>query len=286
MRLRLLSAAAAAALTAACSSGGAEKKEAPGTKAATECYKEAGKSFTQPASEHALFVIVDQTTALDEHLRQTLEENVRGLLQPGTEYSIYTFSAYSRGRYLTPVLSGELAAPVPEDERGDLPVRRLSKLDRCLDSALQNARSEVESALKSAEGEDSASFANSEILASLQQVSEAVRESRAGEKLVIVASDLLEHSSATSFYKKKQVRAIDPEAELAKANSARLIADFGGAKVAVIGAGLLSPESGSASVRNTAALQSLHDFWAAWFKASNGELVKYGQPDLPTPLGW
>ena len=252
----------------------------------SDCYEQAGEDFTQPQTERALFVIVDQSTGLDDHLRETVTENVKRLMQPGTSYAVYTFSAYSKGHYPTPVASGELAAPMPDDERPNLSVRRLNRLDQGLVKEAKRVTSEIDDALVEATGESSSNFANSEILASLKQMSEAIRKSKAKEKLVVVVSDLLEHSSSTSFYRNKQVRPIDPKTELEKAESKGLVADFNGASVAIVGAGLLSPESGADATRDTAALESLHKFWEEWFEASDANVVQYGQPDLITPLQW
>jgi hypothetical protein len=252
----------------------------------SDCYKQAGSDFSRPQSQRALFVVVDQTTGLDDHLRETIGENTKQLLEPGTQYAIYTFSAYSRDRYFTPVVAGEIVASVAESDRESLPTRRLNRLDKCLSAATEKAVSQVEGFLEEATEESSSNFSNSEIMSSLKHVDDAVQESEAKDKLVIIVSDLIEHSSGMSFYKNKGLRLIDPKAELKKATDNDLLADFDGAKVAVIGAGLLAPESGSGPVRDTKSLQSLHVFWEQWLKASNAKLIKYGEPDWPTPVRW
>jgi len=252
----------------------------------SDCYAEAGQGFTQPSPERALFVIVDQSTGLDDHLRSTIVQNAKRLTQPGTTYAVYTFSAYSKGHYPTEVASGEIVAPVPKDQRPDLSVRRLRRLDRCLSKNEQATLGNLESALSEATSASSSSFANSEILASLKQVSAAINESKAPDKLVLVVSDLLEHSTTTSFYRKKTIRLIDPDVELKRAKDSGLIADFSDARVAVIGAGLLDPESDPGAVRDSKALQSLRTFWERWFEASGAKVAAYGQPDLVAPLRW
>jgi hypothetical protein len=250
------------------------------------CYDEAGEDFSQPRSDKALFVVIDQSTGLDENLRENVTNNVERLLKPGTTYAVYTFSAYSKGHYPTEITSGELPAPVADDDRPALSVRRLHRLDLCLEKQSDRAKNDVDRALDKATGEASSEFANSEVMASLNQVSEAVRQSNAKQKLVIVVSDMLEHSSATSFYRNKTLRPIDADAELQKAKKANLTADFDGADVAIVGAGLLSPESGEGKTRDTAALHSLQEFWKGWFGASNADVIEYGQPDLISPLRW
>lgn len=60
----------------------------------------------------------------------------------------------------------------------------------------------------------------------------------------------------------------------------RLIGDFGGARVIVIGAGLLPPDAATDAVRDSVALAGLRKFRGAWFPLWKGSLTNYGQPDL------
>ena len=102
--------------------------------------------------------------------------------------------------------------------------------------------------------------------------------------MVILVSDMLEHSTITSFYLNRDIRTIDPEIELARADSATVFGDFGGARVIVIGAGLLPPDVDAGRTRNTATLAALRQFWTEWFRRSKATLSDYGQPDLVDPV--
>jgi hypothetical protein len=266
--------------------GGQGERKTPPPPASSSCYASAGVGVHPPAPERAVFVLVDQTTGLDDRLRERLVANLRRLLGPGTTYTIASFSAFSRGNYVTTVAEGALEPPLPPESRPGLSVRRVERLEACL---REQAREQTEIALARVSDVTSASassFSNSEIMASLAQLSEAVRASRARDKLVIVVSDLLEFSSATSFYRNRAMRSIDPDVELARAVENRLLGDFGQARVAVIGAGLLSPESGLDATRDVRALNALHSFWERWFERSHAQLAQYGQPDLVRPIDW
>lgn len=249
-----------------------------------DCYAASGLGVPAPAPARAVFVLVDQTTGLDDHLRATARDNLAGLLQPGATFTISTFSAFSRDHYATNLDEAGLQAPIPEAARSALSVRGLERLDACLGPQAQIAVAHAAHDLDAATGASSASFSNSEIMASLAQLSQAVRASTAPDKVVIVISDLMEHSAATSFYRNRTIRVIDPAAEMQKAERNQLLGDFGGARIAVIGAGLLSPGSRTDATRDTAALASLHDFWQQWFERSHARLVAYGQPDLVAPI--
>lgn len=249
------------------------------------CYEAVELGIDAPKPKRAVFVLVDQTTGLDEGLRGTVAEKLEALLGAGTAFSIATFSARNKGRYATVAAKGELQAPPSEEQRPDLSVPGLQRLDGCLARQAKELKRRAASNLDEATDLQASTFSHSEILASLKQLSEAVRSSDAKEKLVIVVSDLLEHSPATSFYSKQELRRIDSVAELEKAKEADLIGDFGGARIAVVGAGLLSAD-GPDAIRDTEALAALRSFWERWIEESNATLAGYGEPDLVKPLRW
>ncbi|MFL6861754.1 MAG: hypothetical protein ACJ8DZ_01995 [Allosphingosinicella sp.] len=247
------------------------------------CYAAARLGIAPPRPVRSVFVIVDQTTALDGEMRRMLEANLQRLLSSGASFSIATFSAFSRGHYTTVLSSGAIEGAVPEGLRPSLSVVRLNALDRCLARQQQYAWHVAARALARAMSVPATTFSNSEIMASLAQLSDAVRAAPSANRVVIVASDLMEHSSATSFYAHRTLRTIDPAAEMKNAVGLGLTGDFGGARVYVVGAGLLPPEAG-ASVRNVSALNALVGFWTAWFRHSNARSATIGRPNVVTPI--
>lgn len=251
-----------------------------------DCYAAAKLDVEPPAPSRELFILVDQTTGLDDGLRGTVAKNIERLLGPGTMFKIATFSARNNGRYATMLGEGEFQKAVPEDERSSLSVRGLENLDQCLVQQEEGVRAEALQQVGQATDVRASTFTNSEVLASLTQLSEAVRASPAKDKLVIIVSDLLEHSPVSSFYQNKDLKKIDPAAELERAARAELVGDFGGARIAIVGAGLLSPETDAKAMRNTAALAALRSFWKQWLEHSNAQLIQYGEPDLVTALHW
>jgi hypothetical protein len=124
-------------------------------------------------------------------------------------------------------------------------------------------------------------LAKSDILAALKDMGDKIRTSPASDKIFFLASDMLENSSVSSFYSRNAVRKIDPAAELKKAEAAGLIADFGGARVYVLGAGLLTEDAKKAQVyRDPQTMAALKQFWRSYFmRLARGPVVE--QQDQP-----
>lgn len=284
-RAVLLLVCAAALAAGGCDRPG-PKKGKGARKGVESCYSRSGLDVEAPEAKRSVFVLVDQTTGLDDRLRRTVVDNLESLLEPGTTFNISTFSASNRDNYPTVLASGTLEETVPEDERSSLSVRGLGRLDNCLRGQAEKSLARAKAELGKATGASASTFTHSEIMGGLAQLAAAVRAAPGEQKLVIVVSDLLEHSDATSFYRNRDLRQLDAEAELAKAKEAGLVADFDGADVAVVGAGMLSEQSDSKAVRNARALNSLRTFWEKWFASSDARLVAWGQPDLVAPLAW
>ena len=103
-----------------------------------------------------------------------------------------------------------------------------------------------------------------------------------------MVSDMLENSNITSFYAPDTgPRKIDAAVELAKTDKAKVVTDYRGAKVYVIGAGVVpkSNKPRSGNYRSQEIMAPLKSFWAQYFEKSNAKLVEFGQPLLLAPLG-
>jgi hypothetical protein len=247
------------------------------------CYAASGLRVTPPRATRSVFVLVDQTTALDADMRATIEENFQRLLGSGTTFAIGTFSAFSRGHFTTIVSAGATEGAVPDHLRPNLPVNRLNAIDHCLVRQVQYARRISRQALIRAMSVPATTFANSEIMMSLADLSQRVRAAPSPDRIVIIASDLMEHSSASSFYARHNLRVIDPGAEMRNAVRLRLTGDFGRARIYVIGTGILPPEGGN-MVRPVHALNALVEFWTMWFSRSNAAGVVIGRPNVVAPI--
>lgn len=255
------------------------------TDAVPTCYHE--KMPAQKAiTDTEIFVVIDQTTMFDGGLKQSVADNVRPFLKPGNAFSVTQFSAFTQGHYTDVLVSGKLDPVLTKTTRDDVSKPVLNKFDQCMAAQPRLAGQLLGGAMKSAFGDSSSDIAKSDVYASLKDISGKVRQSAAQHKVVLLASDMLENSSVTSFYAKQAVRQIDPKRELKLVADNQLFGDFGGAKVYVIGAGLLAEDAKHPKgvYRSTQTMQALSRFWGEFFQKSNAELVEFGQPALLNPI--
>lgn len=231
------------------------------------------------APDTELFVLIDQTTKFDNGLKQSVADNVKLFLKPNTSISVTQFSAFTQGHYTEVLMTGYINNDISESERNDISKPLLAKFDQCKNTQLKRGAAYSGMALKKAFTASSSDISKSDVLASLKDISNKVKQSKAKRKVVLLASDMLENSSISSFYEKQSVRQISPEKELEKVEANSLSGDFDGAKVYVIGAGLL-PEETKGTYRTPQTIQALKVFWTKWFSKSNAVLVEFGQPAL------
>jgi hypothetical protein len=185
--------------------------------------------------------------------------------------------------------AGAIEATIPEKDRPDISVKLLRNFDACMKGQLDYGRNIAAGAINKALGGSSPDLAKSDIMGSLKELSSRVKSSSARDKIVLVVSDMLENSGITTFYANKNVRVVDPAAELKKAEAAQMIGDFGGARVFVLGAGLLQENVGgknrdSGAYRDPKTMAVLRQFWEQYFSASNALVVGFGTPALLVPV--
>ena len=234
-----------------------------------------------------LTVLIDQTTYIDARVRQIVHESVDRLIEPGTRLSIATFSAYIQGRYLDVLAAGEVELPIDARSRDFVPKRDLRENDQCLADQLVFARKLAAKTLDAAFAGTDPGIARSDILSALHDIGDRLAAEPPAPKTVILVSDMLENSSITSFYQGSKLRSIDPKAELKKVDAAGIQADFGGARLYVIGAGAVSDTAADArSYRDPRAMMALEDFWRRWFAASHADVIEFGKPMPLVEIRW
>lgn len=249
------------------------------------CYGSKVAAPKKPLSKE-IFVVIDQTVLLDDQLKQSVANQIRPFLVPGNGFSILVFSAYTQGKYTQLLTSGQLDLPLAVAQRNDISKTLLAKLDQCLNGQPAFATQVVGAALRTAFEGSSGEIAKSDVLASLKDISGKVRQSAATERVVLWVSDMLENSSVSSFYAKQSVRHIDPEKEMQLAIENQLVGDFGGARIYVLGAGLL-PDDGKKKTgpyRDPKTMLALTTFWKIYFEKSKADLIEFGHPALLNPI--
>lgn len=156
-------------------------------------------------------LLIDQTTKFDSRLKQAIADNVRPFLKPGNAFSVMQFSAFTQGHYTRVLVSGKLDPVLGKAARDSVSKPVLNKFDQCMAGQSRSAGQLVGGAIKAAFGGSSNDVAKSDIFTSLKNISGKVRLSTAKRKVVLLASDMLENSSITSFYAKHSVRQINPK---------------------------------------------------------------------------
>ena len=239
------------------------------------------------ALDSDIVVAIDQTTLLDPHLKQSVADNIKPFLEANMGFTIITFSAFTQGHYTEVVTSGKLDAPLDINKRNDIPKLALAKFDQCFSHQSQEAAQIVGAALRNAYNGTSGEIAKSDVLASIKSISTLVANSKARNKVVLIVSDLLENSSISSFYADKglSVRKIDPQRELKLVEDNQLFGDFQGARLYVIGTGILAEDAkATKSYRDPIKMKALTDFWEIYFKKSKAQVIEIGQPALLNPI--
>lgn len=227
----------------------------------------------------AVFILIDETTLFNESLKKEVWDNVLKFIQAGNYVYIAKFSAFINNNYNTKVFDFSLDTPLTQQERYDTRKDTLAKLDKCLNDQFiyvaQNAQKSIFDSFQSVAN----AVPKSDILFSLKDFSEnVIKVTNAQRKIVILASDMLENSSVTSFYSKSSMRFIKIKEELENVEENYLWGNFDEAEIYIIGAGLVSSQK--TNYRDPKKLGSLKAFWSSYFEKSNAKLMEMGQPSL------
>jgi hypothetical protein len=219
-----------------------------------------------------LFIVVDQTTPFPEEVRKNALRNIYSTIQGNTAISLFTFSEYTKEKYVSFVDHYYIPGQISAEKRADMGQKLLKKFDQCLEVQTYGMKQKLAHDIYKQLSEENSSAKNSEILFSLQEISkQAVKISNAKEKIVFVLSDMLENSSYTTFYGKALTN-LDIEKQIGIVKQNHLLGDFDHAKIFVYGAGIVDKENR----RTGEDLRQLKRFWEAYFQASSGQLKVFG----------
>lgn len=253
----------------------AERNDVPSCYAAAKITE-----FRSAPSGRMLTVVVDQTTPLTQDLQKKAWGHIKRFVQPGDALRLYSFSAYLEGHYTQLQYAGSLERPLEPSVIGNVPMMATRKLDGCLKGQPAVMFQRFGQAFARAMGKASSDIPRSEILFSLKEIGEDMRKApEVQEHVLLILSDMLEHSDFGSFYVANGIRTIEPSIELAKVRKQNLIADFGNARVYVHGAAFV-PTNIKNGYRSGKMIQNLQGFWASYFEQSNAQLLGFGNPEL------
>ncbi len=246
------------------------------------CYEMIGETKYLKEPKEALFVLIDESTGFDENIVERVVALVMSWLDEGKAIEVFRFSSFSKDRYTEKVLGG-LVDPAPTDEFLDN-IKRSERLkfDQCHKKQFLLAKKQVRQAMLDIFSGSSPKIGHSDIISNLKTLSGHIKRSNAKSKKVLIASDMFENSSITSFYASGHVKRIDPDQEVAKVEKAGFVGDFYGAEVYVFGLGYFarSELSKKESYLDPERLRLIKAFWANYIKKSNGKVVEIGTPML------
>lgn len=242
---------------------------------AVDCYKVLSLEKFKPGPARELVLLIDETTVFTSDLIDTFTAKVAKAVQPGDRVSLIGFSAVSNKHHVHELASIELdRMPEPAIER-DLPVRRAGDLSQCVTLQRVTKGRAIDTAVRAALKRASHNIPFSEIIGAFRDIGGRLAASEAPSRIVIVATDGLQHSATLTFYDHKAIRLLDPEKEAVSLRARGLLSELAGARVYVFGGGLAPPDAG---FRDQSELVALEAFWRRYIKDSGGKLVGFGKP--------
>ncbi len=247
-----------------------------------EIYKSEAKANT--SIDKAVFILIDETTFFNDSLQEQILKNSIKHIGAGNYVYVAKFSAFIGNHYNEKVFDFKLDKPLDEKQRYNERKDSLKKIDKCLKDQVGFARSQTVESIKKSFLKPDENIAKSDIYYALEDFGKnVISKIEADEKIVILASDLLENSTISSFYSKGTTRLLDSTKELQIVEKSNLFSDFGGSSLYIIGAGIVTRKN-STTYRDPKILISLKNFWEEYFKKSNANLIEFGQPALKNEI--
>ena len=199
------------------------------------CYAASHFTFSSPPPNRLLYVLIDQATTLSPALQKSVVNNINHALGPATKFVIAEFSRTSNNHYLQVLHTGIIESPMTPSERNNVPVNALGSFDHCMRDqgffAIHMADTTAQQVFQSATGTP---HQPNDILLALKTVAPVIAQDPARQKVLFLVSNGFENSSFAHFAS----GAFNPEQMLQQARTDGLLANFGGAQVFVLGAGI------------------------------------------------
>jgi len=165
---------------------------------------------------------------------------------------------------------------LPDDSKHDIAKKVLRKYQGCMNGQYKFAKKKATKSLVRVLKGASKKLPHSDIIKSLNDSKHIIQPSKAKKKVILLVSDMIEHSSITTFYTKGLLKKVNTDSEMAKVKSSGHLANFAGADVYVLGAGII----GKKGYRNSKTLKMLTSFWESYFSSTNATLKEFGTPML------
>jgi len=246
-----------------------------------DCYVHSDIGQPSSAPEAELFVFIDETTVLDNSLKQQAIDRATEFLKENRRFTVGRFSAFVQGHYADLVSDGYMQPDLTSGQRNGLPRPKVKDFDTCRLAQTMEARQGIGYTMLDIMNGATNDIVRSDIMTSLKTFSASVAASSATRKVVFVVSDMLENSSIASFYEKNGLGRVGDDV-LRNAEKADAFGDFAGADVYVLGAATfaLTDKAAAKSYHEPQRLERLEKFWRDWFARSKAHVVFFGEPTL------
>lgn len=249
------------------------------------CYKALKiNSAMDVAKSRQLIVVIDETVVLSKALQDDAYKKVIRFSKPGDEIRLYNFSAYLTGRHFSLPFLGQLEVTLAGRERNNTSMALVKQLDKCIENQQVYLKKAIGKAMLSSFGQASTEIARSEIFTALQQIGKDLSINSSDKEVVILLiSDMLENSDFSSFYANQKVKDINVKTEIDLIKKSNLSARLDGARVFVMGAGLVN-HNVPHGYRSGKTIKLLETFWDEYFELSGAHLMAFGAPELTVDL--
>ncbi len=227
-------------------------------------------------------VLYDRTTPLPEDVLRAVERDLATLIQPRTQFTLASFSTYSAAEHNRIELSFFVDPPLSDDQTENAGMGAMRRLNSCLAARGQAIQTTLQTKIRQLAESATTNSQRSDIVAAVTAFGQQFSNSHARHRTFVLISDLLENSSVSSFYSNGTMRTIDVTQELAKFDRAGLTPRLVGARVFVVGAGIVP--AGAENMRSNDEMRALTQFWTQIFTNGGAESVQIGQPLLLTPV--
>lgn len=222
----------------------------------------------------SIYILVDETFEADYAMKEQVYNNIKNLIYPNRYFYIAEFSAFIDNVYNKKVY--DITIENKMKNSFFTAKSTLKKLNKCLQDQKKFARSKLPAVIENILNKQKEKMVKSEILYALKDFAYIIKSDKSKHKIVIIFSDMLENSALTTFYYRNSLRTLNPSREIAKLDKESMFADFGGANIYVIGAGL----AGRGGYKNSKVLEKFRAFWISYFSKSNANLIEFGMPIL------
>ncbi|MDQ7083878.1 MAG: hypothetical protein Q9M36_02665 [Sulfurovum sp.] len=116
---------------------------------------------------------------------------------------------------------------MPQSAKHDISKKILRKYEGCMKGQYKYAKKKATKALVAILKGANKELPHSDIIKSLNDIAKhIIKPSKASSKTVLLVSDMIEHSSVTSFYSKGMLKNIKINSEMSKIKQSGYLADF------------------------------------------------------------